>query len=437
MLAAAVPIDTWRILDVGCGDGCTGAYLRGLLPGREVYGIERNPQSAAVASRRLDAVYALDVDGDDPPLQAGSLDCLMFGDSLGRLSDPLAVLRRLRRFLKPGGLLLASVPNLQHQSVVAALLRGENPGNGGAAPRAYTWSTLFKLLLDANFVPEIVSETSASASPGFLQAAEPLLKHLGLHPERTRRYLEADRYVACGTLLPEPPRGASEPLTIATCVNDEDSLRSNLLASPCLRPGTPHEVLAARGCRGIADGLNAALARAKNRWVVCVHQDVYLPDGWDRVLTLQLQQAEDSFGSPGVAGVIGQTSEGMARPGSLWPLVGWVVDRDRVLKGPDRLPAIAETLDELVLVLPKGTPLRFDATLGFHLYGADLCLQAKERGLAVAALEALCFHNSRGVDLPADFHTSGRVFAQKWAHRLPVQTTCAVIDRRWLTPEMS
>src|SRR5579871_2829376 len=51
-----------------------------------------------------------------------------------------------------------------------------------------------------------------------------------------------------------------------------------------LARGTPHEVLLARGCRSIADGLNAALARAKHRWVVCVHQDVYLPEGWERRL---------------------------------------------------------------------------------------------------------------------------------------------------------
>jgi hypothetical protein len=109
-----------------------------------------------------------------------------------------------------------------------------------------------------------------------------------------------------------------------------------------------------------------------------------------------------------------------------------VVDRDRVLRGPEPLPARAETLDELVLVLPRGTPLRLDPALGFHFYGADLCLQARQRGLAAVAVEALCFHNQRGVELPPDFVPGGRTFARKWQGQLPVKTTCAVVDERWL-----
>ncbi len=89
------------------------------------------------------------------------------------------------------------------------------------------------------------------------------------------------------------------------------------------------------------------------------------------------------------------------------------MDRDRVLRGPEPLPASAETLDELVLVLPRGTPLRLDPALGFHFYGADLCLQARELGLAAVAVDALCRHNSKGLELPMEFGTSGRAFAQK------------------------
>jgi hypothetical protein len=71
-----------------------------------------------------------------------------------------------------------------------------------------------------------------------------------------------------------------------------------------------------------------------------------------------------------------------------------------------------------------------DRLLGFHLYGADLCLQAAERGLAVVALGALCYHNSRSVGLPEAFFPSAEVLARKWRHRLPVATPCVVIDRQ-------
>jgi hypothetical protein len=106
--------------------------------------------------------------------------------------------------------------------------------------------------------------------------------------------------------------------------------------------------------------------------------------------------------------------------------IGWVVDRGRLLREGPELPARVATLDELLLVVRRDSPLRFDPALGFHLYGADICLQAHERGLAIGAL---CHHNSRSIGLPEAFYRSAEVFARKWSHRLPVATPCVIIDR--------
>jgi hypothetical protein len=115
-------------------------------------------------------------------------------------------------------------------------------------------------------------------------------------------------------------------------------------------------------------------------------------------------------------------------PSSL-PRIGWVVDHGRLLRDGPEPPARVATLDELLLVVWRDSPLRFDPALGFHLYGADICLQAAERGLAVVAIGALCHHNSRSIGLPAAFYRSAEVFARKWSHRLPVATPCVIIDR--------
>ena len=88
--------------------------------------------------------------------------------------------------------------------------------------------------------------------------------------------------------------------------------------------------------------------------------------------------------------------------------IGWVVDRGRMLRGGPELPALVATLDELLLVVRRDTPLRFDPALEFHLYGADICLQARELGLAVVALAAPCHHNSRSVGLPDAFFASAK-----------------------------
>ncbi|MHB1562052.1 MAG: glycosyltransferase, partial [Isosphaeraceae bacterium] len=227
--------------------------------------------------------------------------------------------------------------------------------------------------------------------------------------------------------------GASLPLSFVVCVSDDAVLETNLLASPCLASASEagarsgHEIIAIRGAPSAAAGLNQGLERARNELVVCVHQDVHLSPGWDRRAVEQIRIAEAWFGPIGVAGVYG-VGEVLTGPGGepVVPRVGRVVDRNRLIDdGPER-PARVATLDELLLIVPRDLGLRFDPALGFHLYGADVCLQVRERGLAVVAIEAPCWHASRSIGLPPAFFESARVFAGKWRHRLPVATPCVL-----------
>jgi len=452
-LLRAVPPNACRILEVGCAEGQLGAALKHRRPDRTVFGIERQPDVAARAAERLDQVFVLDLATDDPPLEPHSLDCILFGDILEHLVDPEAVLRRFHRLLAPGGVALASIPNLQHHTLLAALLSGDfqyAPAGllDATHLRFFTGSTILKLFLDAGYEPSFVDAIRVPCSPALAAAAGPLLDYLGLNRARTAAQLDVYQHIVLGRPLEdvEPAHDDEAPVTIVACVSDDAILGANLLASPCLEPGSPHEMSLVKNCPSAADGLNAGLQRAKHEWIVCAHQDVYLPRGWDRRLARQLREAERRFGPIGVAGVYGvrlpiggKRQNGGQSPRCatepvpvLSPLaaerVGWVIDRGRLLRHGTHLPARVASLDELLLVLPRDTPLRFDPALGFHLYGADICLQAAERGLAVVALGALCYHNSRSVGLPETFFPSAAVFARKWRHRLPVATPCVVID---------
>jgi hypothetical protein len=198
-------------------------------------------------------------------------------------------------------------------------------------------------------------------------------------------------------------------------VSDRSILEANLFGSHCLYDGSPNELVMLRSCPSAADGLNLGLERAKRKFIACVHQVVCLPDAWDRCLMQQLQEAERRFGPIGAAGVSGAGEvtepEDPTRPLGA-ERIGWVNDRGRVLRGGPELPAKVATLGELLLVVRRDSALRFDPDLGFHLFGADICLQARERGLAVVAL---CDHNSRSVGLPEAFYRSAAVFARKWS----------------------
>jgi hypothetical protein len=244
-----------------------------------------------------------------------------------------------------------------------------------------------------------------------------------------------------------PPRIS---LSFAACISDQVTLEANLLASPCLEAGSTHEMILVRNCPSAADGLNLGIERAKHRWVVALHQDVFLPTGWDERLLEQLECATRHFGPIGVAGVYGvgpprqieavsngaqnlEQGDDEIPPGLPRYAVnrsGRVVQNGHELFDGRELPARVSTLDELLLVLPGDTPLRFDPDLGFHLYGADICLQAHERGLAVVVLDARCHHNTRTDSLPKPFFRSAQIFAEKWAHWLPGATSCVVIDQQ-------
>jgi Glycosyltransferase like family len=201
-------------------------------------------------------------------------------------------------------------------------------------------------------------------------------------------------------------------------------------------------MVAVKNCPSAAAGLNLGLERAQCEFVVCVHQDVYLAGGWDRCLMQLLQEADRRFGPIGVGGVYGVGAV-IEPEDSKQPLraerIGWVVDRSRLLRDGPELPAQVATLDELLLVVRRDSGLRFDPDLGFHLYGADICLQARERGLAVVALGALCHHNPVALGCRRRFTAARRsslangAIAYRWPRRVSSSTATAR-STPWITP---
>jgi SAM-dependent methyltransferase len=435
-MCRAIRLTQRRLLHVGCGRGLLGARLKQQVPTRQVYGVEPDRAAAAWASLHLDRVFTLDVERDELPLEPRSLDGILYGDVLGRLVDPAAVLRRHRRLLAPGGSVLCSVPNAQHHTLLRALLTHDFPaaaaGPHGEAPmHFFTHGGLVRLLLDCGYVPELATAQRDPCPPHLFAAALPLLRLFSAHLGRTRCHLDVCRFVFRGVPLPEDDAPASQvlPLSFVVCVTDEDIFQANLLRSPCLRPGSAHEVLAQRHCTSAAEGLNRGLAWARHPLVVCVRPEVYLPAGWDCRFAHAYRQVRQTLGPVDVAGVWGAS-----RDGSTVRHAGRLVDGDRLRRGTVALPTLVDTLDDVLLALPRDSHLRFDPRLGWHLYGADACLQAREQRLSVVALDAPCFRNTQSAELPADFTDSAAAFVRKWRRHLPVATPDGLLEDNWTVP---
>lgn len=110
------------VLDVGCGEGATSGYLRENGYCRWAAGIELSPEAAAQARERLDLVITGHIEELELPFDDESLDLILCLDVLEHLVDPWTVIDRLAKLLRPGGTILASIPNVRHWSVLLPLI---------------------------------------------------------------------------------------------------------------------------------------------------------------------------------------------------------------------------------------------------------------------------------------------------------------------------
>lgn len=116
-MRAFVPASARTILDVGCG---AGAFASGLREERrrdgrelEIWGLERDPAAAAAAGAVLDHVLPGPAEDLVDRLPAAHFDCICCNDVLEHFAWPDRVLHDLRRVLKPGGVVVASLPNVR------------------------------------------------------------------------------------------------------------------------------------------------------------------------------------------------------------------------------------------------------------------------------------------------------------------------------------
>jgi len=119
-----IPLNARKVLDIGCGSGATGLAFKQQSPACQYFGIEKDPQAAEIAATRFDLTLVLDIEAADACFPDHLFDCIIFGDILEHLVDPLAVLTKYVPRLAAGGVVVICMPNAEHWSFAATLLRG-------------------------------------------------------------------------------------------------------------------------------------------------------------------------------------------------------------------------------------------------------------------------------------------------------------------------
>ncbi len=122
-LQAQVPLRAQRILDCGCGGGEFGLALKH-RGAKEVCGIEIVERAFVFAKQNLDQALLGSIEKMELPWDDDYFDCVVFGDVLEHLIDPVAALKKVSRVLAPDGVIVISIPNIRFWQQVMMLANG-------------------------------------------------------------------------------------------------------------------------------------------------------------------------------------------------------------------------------------------------------------------------------------------------------------------------
>lgn len=214
----------------------------------------------------------------------------------------------------------------------------------------------------------------------------------------------------------------TDRFVFATLVNNRAVLERCLLRSPAIVEGA--ELIVLEGQQSAAAAYNAVLDSHTGVTLICVHQDMYLPENWLSNVKASIETLEQMDPNWGVLGLFGVDSAGVFR-GQVY-----CTNAQGVLGSDFATPQQVRVLDEIVLILRSTSSLRFDPKLpGFHLYGSDICLEAERLGRRNYVIPAFAVHNASAIiSLPLAFWRSYLRMRHLRSAELPIKTPCVTIS---------
>ncbi|WP_208095651.1 class I SAM-dependent methyltransferase [Nostoc sp. 106C] len=119
-----IPFSSKTILDVGCGGGNFGKYLKEER-NVEVWGVELDKDAASIAAQKLDKVICAAFT-NSLDLPKSNFDCIVFNDVLEHMVDPYSALVYAKEILNKQGVVVASIPNVRYFDNIWNLLVKKN-----------------------------------------------------------------------------------------------------------------------------------------------------------------------------------------------------------------------------------------------------------------------------------------------------------------------
>jgi len=166
------------ILDVGCGYGLLLNHLSTKGKNLNLTGIENSKHAYdnRITNSNILNINLTDFDSVSFSLSAEKFDVIIFSDVLEHLYDPVATIIFYKKFLKPNGCIIITVPNIANIYSRLLLFFGlfsycETGVMDKTHIRFFTLSSLNKLLVDSGLIA-----TSRSYDPVLARGFVPLIK---------------------------------------------------------------------------------------------------------------------------------------------------------------------------------------------------------------------------------------------------------------------
>jgi methionine biosynthesis protein MetW len=214
-----------RVLDVGCA---TGYFARRLVEekGCRVVGVEGDTQAAEEARSHCERVHVGNLeDGAFLGKIEDRVDVVFFGDVIEHLAEPSPLLNRAHSWLKAGGRVICSVPNVAYWKIRYELLRGRfDYQEIGILDRThlrfYTRESFAKRLRETGYRVDAVRPVCSDPQPLAFRVSDPARRP---SPSALRNFLlrrfpawMATQFLfrarsAAAPRAPEPAGGRDEP----------------------------------------------------------------------------------------------------------------------------------------------------------------------------------------------------------------------------------
>ena len=453
---ALVPLNSRRILDVGCGGGRLGLAIKN-RQNAHVTGIELQPLAAQRARLHLDVVEQQNIESDQLAFATGTFDCAICADVLEHMSDPAIVLRKLHRWLTEDGSLVASLPNVRHHSVVSSLLAGnwtyEPAGLLDADHlRFFTRREIEKLLFRIGFDIRELRMVPGEGFEAWQQAGRPCEVNIGSLLIRTATADEAAEFFAYQYLVQANKTSRTEyPLTSIIIVTYNqlaytrqciDSIRMRtddpyeiIFVDNGSTDGTPEYLRSLAGARvicnsqnrGFPAAVNQGLEIATGQQILLLNNDVIVTTGWLRRL-LETLHADSR------TGMVGPVSNNVSGPQQVPVGYRQLADLDgEAWDRHSRHPTSRQTCGEVerlvgfCLLLKREVVDaigRLDERFGVgNFEDDDYIRRARHAGYrAVIARNAFVHHfgsvsfRGAGLDLTEVLTENERLYSEKWGH---------------------